>query len=82
MCPRANLQPATAQRTPAETRKQILRVQVWRSLLTGDVAQARDGFRQLLSTPILCTPFVKNGRRGLRFEGRIGADALFGGVGN
>ena len=41
----------------------------WRSLITGDVAQARQGFRRLLTTPILFTPFVKNGRRGIRFEG-------------
>ena len=52
----------------------------WRSLITGDVAQARQGFRRLLTTPILFTPFVKNGRRGIRFEGRIGQDALFGGM--
>ena len=51
----------------------------WRALITGDVAQARQGFRQLLTTPILFTPFVENGRRGVRFEGRIGADALLAG---
>jgi hypothetical protein len=51
----------------------------WRSLFTGDVAQARQGFRQLLTTPILLTPFEEDGRRGIRFEGRIGADALLAG---
>jgi site-specific DNA recombinase len=51
----------------------------WRSLLTGDVAQARHGFRQLLTTPILFTPFVERGHRGVRFEGRIGLAAVLGG---
>jgi hypothetical protein len=51
----------------------------WRSLLSGDVAQARQGFRQLLTTPILFTPFVARGRRGIRFEGRIGLAAVLGG---
>ena len=51
----------------------------WRSLLSGDVAQARDGFRKLLTTPILFTPFTGNERRGVRFEGRIGLGALLGG---
>ena len=51
----------------------------WRSLLTGDVAQARQGFRQLLTAPIKFTPFVERGRRGLRFEGRVGLDAILGG---
>jgi site-specific DNA recombinase len=51
----------------------------WRSMITGDVAEARQGFRRLLSTPILFTPFVRDGKRGLRFEGRIGQDALLGG---
>ena len=51
----------------------------WRSLLTGDVAQARKGFRQLLTSPIRFTPFVEPGRRGLRFEGRVGLEAVLGG---
>ena len=51
----------------------------WRSLLTGDVAQARQGFRQLLTAPIQFTPFVERGRRGLRFEGRVGLEAVLGG---
>jgi hypothetical protein len=52
----------------------------WRSLLTGDVAEARTGFRQLLTAPILLTPFVENGCRGVSFEGRIGLSAIFGGA--
>jgi hypothetical protein len=53
----------------------------WRSLLTGDVARAREAFRQLLTTPIRFTPFVdKKGFHALRFEGRVGLDAVFGGV--
>jgi hypothetical protein len=51
----------------------------WRSLLTGDVPQVRVALRQLLTTPVTFTPFVKNGRRGVRFEGRVGLQALFGG---
>jgi hypothetical protein len=51
----------------------------WRAMLTGEIWQARTGFRQLLTTPILFTPFVKNGRRGIRFEGRIGLAAILGG---
>ena len=48
-------------------------------MLTGDVAQARNGFRELLTGPILFTPFEENGRRGIRFEGRIGLQAILGG---
>ena len=51
----------------------------WRSLLTGDVAQVRSAFRQLLTTPIVFTPFVERGRRGIRFEGRIGLASILGG---
>jgi hypothetical protein len=51
----------------------------WRSLIQGDVAQARQAFRQLLTTPIAFTPFVERGRRGIRFEGRIGLAAVRGG---
>ncbi len=49
----------------------------WRSLFSGGVADAREGFRQLLSAPILFTPFVEKGYRAIRFELRIG-DNLFG----
>jgi hypothetical protein len=51
----------------------------WRSLILGDVAQARQAFRQLLTTPIRFTPFVENARRGIRFEGRIGLSAALEG---
>ena len=51
----------------------------WRLLVTSDVAQAREGFRRMLKAPILFTPFIRDGRRGLRFEGQIGLDALFAG---
>jgi hypothetical protein len=50
----------------------------WRSLLAGETADARAGFRKLLTTPILCTPFVEKGRRGIRVEGRIGLAAVVG----
>ncbi len=43
------------------------------------MAQARQGFRQLLTAPIQFTPFVERGRRGLRFEGRVGLEAVLGG---
>jgi hypothetical protein len=48
-------------------------------MFTGDVVQARQGFRQLLSGPILFTPFIERGYRAIRFEGRMGLDAVFGG---
>jgi hypothetical protein len=56
------------------------RLTEWRSLLAGETADARAGFRKLLTTPILCTPFVEKGRRGIRVEGRIGLGALVGEV--
>jgi hypothetical protein len=43
------------------------------------VGQVRTAFRQLLTTPIMCTPFVEDGRRGIRFEGRIGLAGVLGG---
>ena len=51
----------------------------WRALLTGDVVRARAAFRQLLTEPITFTPYHENGRRGLRFEGRVGLEAVLGG---
>ncbi len=51
----------------------------WRSLLQGDVPEIRQAFRELLRSPIYFTPFVENGRRGIRFEGRLGLDAILGG---
>jgi site-specific DNA recombinase len=51
----------------------------WRSLLIGDVSQARQGFRELLTTPIRFTPCVERGFRAIRFEGRLGLAAVFGG---
>jgi hypothetical protein len=61
----------------AQLRKSIMD---WRSVvLRGDIAEARDAFRRLLATPIMFTPFEERGRRGIRFEGRIGLDAILGG---
>ena len=51
----------------------------WRTLLAGDPGRAREALRQLLTTPIVFTPFEENGRRGLRFEGRVGLEAVVGG---
>jgi hypothetical protein len=51
----------------------------WRALLANDVEQVRQGFRQLLTTPIVFTPFDEGGRHGIRFEGRIGLEAVLGG---
>jgi hypothetical protein len=51
----------------------------WRSLLEGDVGKVRTAFRQLLTTPIMVTPFVRGKRRGVRFEGRIGLLGVLGG---
>ena len=52
----------------------------WRSLLMGDVAQARQAFREGLTTPFLFTPFIERGYRAIRFERRIGLASLFGGA--
>jgi hypothetical protein len=61
---------------PAEVRRSLTGC---RALLTGDVAQARLGLRQLLTSPIQPAPFNERGRRGLRLEGRVGLDAILGG---
>ena len=45
------------------------------------MAHARQGFRQLLTNPIVFTPFVdQRGFRAIRFEGRLELEAVFGGV--
>ena len=46
--------------------------------VSGDVTQARQGFRQLLTAPILFTPFIERGCRAIRFEGRIGLATILG----
>ena len=51
-------------------------VSEWRSRLTGDIGEARQAFRELLTTPIRFTPFVERGYRGIRFEGRWGSEGL------
>jgi hypothetical protein len=48
--------------------------------VTGDIATARQGLRQLLRVPIVFTPIGERGRRGLRSEGRAGVAALLEGV--
>lgn len=48
-------------------------------MLRGDVSQMREAFRRLLNGPIVFTPVVERGYRAIRFEGRIGLDAIFGG---
>jgi len=53
-------------------------VSEWRSRLTCDIAEARQAFRELLTTQIQFTPFIKRGYRGIRFEGRWGLEAVFG----
>ena len=52
----------------------------WRALFTGDVARAREGFRQLLTTPIRFAPFTERGYRAIRFSGTWGAESVFGGA--
>ncbi len=51
----------------------------WRSRLLGDIATAR-GFRDILTTPIRCTPFVENGYRAIRFEGGLDLGKIFAGT--
>jgi hypothetical protein len=55
------------------------RLSDWKSVLTGDIARARHAFRQLLTTPIRFTPTTDRGYRAIRFEGRWGLHAVFGG---
>jgi DNA invertase Pin-like site-specific DNA recombinase len=53
----------------------------WRSMLTSDVAQAREAFRHgLLPVPIRFIPTVEGGYRAIRFEGTWGLEAVFGGA--
>jgi hypothetical protein len=52
----------------------------WRARLRRDVSTVRQAFRELLTTPIQCTPGVENGYRAIRFSGRLGLAAMFGGV--
>jgi hypothetical protein len=53
----------------------------WRSMINeGNVARVRQAFRELLTEPIRFTPVVEQGYRAIRFEGRIGLAAVFGGV--
>ena len=40
---------------------------------------AREAFRELLSGPIEFTPSVERGYRAIRFDGKIGLEAVFGG---
>jgi hypothetical protein len=54
-------------------------LQDWRSMLEGNVAEVRQAFRELLTTPIRFAPFVDDEQRGVSFEGRIGVDAVLGG---
>jgi hypothetical protein len=50
-----------------------------RARLQGDVATAREAFRALLTVPIRFMPFIERGYRAIRFTGRIGLEAIFGG---
>jgi len=52
----------------------------WRARLRRDVSTVRQAFRELLTTPIQCTPGVEKGYRAIRFSGRLGLAAVFGGV--
>ena len=62
-------------------RRMRARLKDWRSLLTGDdVAETRQGIRELLTTAIKFPPFVDaRGFKAIRFEGRWGLEAVFGG---
>lgn len=51
----------------------------WLARLRGDVAVVRTAFRELLTGPIRFKPFVERGYRAIRFQGRLGLEAVFGG---
>ena len=48
----------------------------WRAAFTGEVSEARQAFRELLTGSIVFTPVVERGYRAIRFEGRIGLHAI------
>jgi site-specific DNA recombinase len=77
----ARLEAIQTRTAPAwsEIERRLRKIAHWRSLLTGDVGEVRTAFRQLLTTPIMVTPFVRGKRRGVRFEGRIGLLGVLGG---
>lgn len=51
-----------------------------RARFDGGIGEARQAFRELLTTPIVFTPCVVRGYRGIRFTGRIGLEAVFAGT--
>jgi hypothetical protein len=59
-------------------RRMRARLKKWRDRLAGNIAEARQGLRELLSGPVYFTPFVERGRRGIRFEGRVDESVLGG----
>jgi hypothetical protein len=52
----------------------------WNARLRGNVPNLREGFRQLLTTPIRFTPVVERGYRAIKVEGRIGLSEVFAGT--
>jgi len=50
----------------------------WRARFEGATAEARQGFRELLTAPILFEPCVVRGYRAIRFTGRVGLEGVFG----
>ena len=79
----ALLDPRTTAAQPPSWREIERRVRQsltdWRAMLLGDVAHARDAFRKLLAGAICFTPFDAENGRGVRFDGRIGLEAVLGG---
>ena len=53
----------------------------WQARIMGDIASAREAFRELIRAPFRFTPFVTaEGFHAVRFEGAWGAEAVFGNV--
>ena len=50
----------------------------WRARFDGAIAEARQGFRELLTAPIFFEPCVVRGYRAIRFSGRVGLEGVFG----
>jgi hypothetical protein len=78
---RVRATPVTTQPKWSDIERRIRRsLTAWRARFSGGIAEARDGLRELLTTPILFTPCVVRGHHAIRFSGKLGLQAVFGGT--